>query len=227
MEKGKTHFIVYAIREIVFVVIGILIAVSINNWNETRKENIELTNILLNVKEDIQNDIGKIDEVLEHYKKEEPLFNKIINSEHTAEDYESNPVLGFLILGYPEISFTTRGVSMLEKFNGNIDKDREILTEEIIKFYNEQLHEIKVDDELRSKDFLENFSDWKNNFDWWSDYVQLKITDEFIDYALNSKDYKSKVATAKFYAYQVYLPEVIKFKEKGLEIIAKIKETEK
>ena len=134
MEKGKTHFIVYAIREIVFVVIGILIAVSINNWNETRKENIELTNILLNVKEDIQNDIGKIDEVLEHYKKEEPLFNKIINSEHTAEDYESNPVLGFLILGYPEISFTTRGVSMLEKFNGNIDKDREILTEEIIKF---------------------------------------------------------------------------------------------
>jgi type II secretory pathway pseudopilin PulG len=28
----------YAIREIVLVVIGILVALSINNWNESRKE---------------------------------------------------------------------------------------------------------------------------------------------------------------------------------------------
>ncbi|MEL7122530.1 MAG: DUF6090 family protein, partial [Bacteroidota bacterium] len=221
-----THFIIYAIREIVFVVIGILIAVSINNWNEARKQNIELTNILLNVKEDIQNDIEKIEEVLTHYNNEEPMFDNVINSKYTVQDYESNPALGFLILGYPEISFNKRGVEMLEEFSGNISPDKEALTEEIIKFYNEQLHEIKVDDDLRSKDFLENFSYWKNNTDWWADYVQLKITEDFIDYALNSKDYKNRVATAKFYAYTIYLPEIIKFKEKGLEIISQIEATE-
>ena len=39
MEKGKTgRYFKYAIGEIILVVIGILIALQINNWNENRKE---------------------------------------------------------------------------------------------------------------------------------------------------------------------------------------------
>ena len=38
IEKNKTgKYLKYAIGEIVLVVIGILIALSINNWNEDRK----------------------------------------------------------------------------------------------------------------------------------------------------------------------------------------------
>ena len=38
MEKNKTgKYFKYAIGEIVLVVIGILIALQINNWNENRK----------------------------------------------------------------------------------------------------------------------------------------------------------------------------------------------
>jgi len=43
MEKNKTgKYFKYAIGEIILVVIGILIALSINNWNESRKENSQL-----------------------------------------------------------------------------------------------------------------------------------------------------------------------------------------
>ena len=46
MEKNKTgKYLKYAIGEIVLVVIGILIALSINNWNENRKTDIERENI--------------------------------------------------------------------------------------------------------------------------------------------------------------------------------------
>ena len=39
MEKNKTgKYLKYAIGEIVLVVLGILIALSINNWNERNKE---------------------------------------------------------------------------------------------------------------------------------------------------------------------------------------------
>ena len=42
MKKNKTgKYLKYAIGEIILVVIGILIALSINNWNETRKERIK------------------------------------------------------------------------------------------------------------------------------------------------------------------------------------------
>ena len=36
-ENKVSKYLIYAIGEIVLVVIGILIAVSINNWNENRK----------------------------------------------------------------------------------------------------------------------------------------------------------------------------------------------
>ena len=58
MEKNKTgKYLKYAIGEIVLVVIGILIALQINNWNEDRKstaqETLYLTRLLSENKQDI------------------------------------------------------------------------------------------------------------------------------------------------------------------------------
>ena len=48
MEKNKTgKYFKYAIGEIILVVIGILIALQINNWNEFNKER-ESEKIILN-----------------------------------------------------------------------------------------------------------------------------------------------------------------------------------
>jgi hypothetical protein len=47
----------YAIGEILLVVIGILIALSINNWNEERKQNKIINTYLYNLKEDIYKDL--------------------------------------------------------------------------------------------------------------------------------------------------------------------------
>ena len=46
MENKTSKYFKYAIGEIVLVVIGILIALSINNWNEQRKDR-KLENELL------------------------------------------------------------------------------------------------------------------------------------------------------------------------------------
>lgn len=57
MEKNKTgKYLKYAIGEIILVVIGILIALSINNWNEDRKSDIELNNYLELMAEELQQD---------------------------------------------------------------------------------------------------------------------------------------------------------------------------
>jgi len=44
-NKKIGKYLAYAIGEIILVVIGILIAVSLNNWNENRKEKQKLLNI--------------------------------------------------------------------------------------------------------------------------------------------------------------------------------------
>jgi hypothetical protein len=55
MEKNKTgKYLKYAIGEIVLVVIGILIALSINNWNEDRKLRNQEFNILTEIKSNLE-----------------------------------------------------------------------------------------------------------------------------------------------------------------------------
>jgi hypothetical protein len=51
LPAGK--YFKYAIGEIILVVIGILIALSINTWNEERKEKAIVTNVLKNIRYDL------------------------------------------------------------------------------------------------------------------------------------------------------------------------------
>ncbi|MBU3822026.1 hypothetical protein KO566_08145 [Flavobacteriaceae bacterium XHP0103] len=75
LNEGKTSkYLKYAVGEIILVVIGILIALQINNWNENRKSRqLELLNIeqlILDIQEDsidIQNKINRLPKHLNSY----------------------------------------------------------------------------------------------------------------------------------------------------------------
>jgi len=55
LETGKnSKYLKYAIGEIILVVLGILIALSINNWNENRKSRNEEAKILIALKADFK-----------------------------------------------------------------------------------------------------------------------------------------------------------------------------
>lgn len=66
MEKNNTgKYMKYAIGEIVLVVIGILIALQINNANEVRKSNIREQGILKNLIQELKADLQSYNENLE------------------------------------------------------------------------------------------------------------------------------------------------------------------
>jgi len=58
-ERNLKRYLIYAFGEILLVVIGILIALQINNWNEGLKENANLISILKNAKTYIVIEIEK------------------------------------------------------------------------------------------------------------------------------------------------------------------------
>jgi hypothetical protein len=66
MEKNKTgKYFKYAIGEIILVVIGILIALGINNWNENRKTQEKIKQFLVSLKSELRNDLTEINGVTE------------------------------------------------------------------------------------------------------------------------------------------------------------------
>ncbi|OIQ36706.1 MAG: hypothetical protein BM563_10345, partial [Bacteroidetes bacterium MedPE-SWsnd-G1] len=57
LNEGKTSkYFKYAIGEIVLVVIGILIALQINTWNQQSLNNIESSSIVLSIANDLEKD---------------------------------------------------------------------------------------------------------------------------------------------------------------------------
>jgi len=65
IKEGKTtRYLKYAIGEIVLVVIGILIALQINNWNENRKLIIEGNKLIGSIYKDLKNDRIKLDSII-------------------------------------------------------------------------------------------------------------------------------------------------------------------
>ena len=63
IEKNKTgKYLKYAIGEIILVVIGILIALSINNANENRKERAQEQELLLQLQSEFQSNLEQLDQ---------------------------------------------------------------------------------------------------------------------------------------------------------------------
>ena len=72
-------YLKYAVGEIVLVVIGILIALSINNWNESRKNDLEQALLVKNIIEDLRLDFIHINKSLEQVSNQMNLIDDLIS----------------------------------------------------------------------------------------------------------------------------------------------------
>ena len=78
LSQGKTgKYMKYAIGEIILVVLGILIALQINNWNEQRKAKIHENELYGRILVDLQIDENRINEHIVYYNKDQEILNNI------------------------------------------------------------------------------------------------------------------------------------------------------
>ena len=94
LEKNKTgKYFKYAIGEIILVVIGILIALTINNWNEDRKQRVKEQELFYNLKIDFE---SRLKELKELNKAREIGIEAIKRLNQYIEDKEKRPVTSTL-----------------------------------------------------------------------------------------------------------------------------------
>ena len=135
-ENKVSKYLLYAIGEIVLVVIGILIALSINNWNENRKLTNDLGLIQLSLISELSKDSESIKKELnllnEDVRKLNNYFlrmsNESINKDSLVKIFnlEFNPVI------YGGIKFNNSIINTL-KASGNFIKLEKWLQEDLFK----------------------------------------------------------------------------------------------
>ena len=98
-QMGK--YFKYAIGEILLVVIGILIALQINNWNENKKQRNQELHYLKNIQTDVQMNIAHIDAYIATRNDAAAAASKIL------EHYEGKPILDYEAFASEAISIYT------------------------------------------------------------------------------------------------------------------------
>ena len=96
-ENKFSKYLLYAIGEILLVVIGILIALQVDNWNEERKKQREITQLLLDIEQDLLLNYELADQALDFYKMQDSVVKRIARNSLTAADYENNSSLDYLV----------------------------------------------------------------------------------------------------------------------------------
>lgn len=80
IDNKKTQYLKYALGEIILVVIGILIAIQINNWNQSIKDNNSLNEYLTKIKTHTAEDIGQLEELTKGRRQIADICKKARNS---------------------------------------------------------------------------------------------------------------------------------------------------
>ena len=219
MENKTSKYFKYAIGEIILVVIGILIALQINNWNESKKTKEKERQVLTEIQSDLNYSLIDFDEIIK-------ITNNASNSiERLIEIFETNQKhhdsLSYYINGtnsYDEVDFKMSGYQSLISIGTDLVEDPNIRSE-IGTFYSSTIQDIKgANDEVKMdyheymldyyrKDFTTTFNDENEKHLEINDFEYLKTNKEYMQSLktfLNiNKYYLSKLKIAKEEANQL------------------------
>ena len=117
-ENKTSKYTVYAIGEIFLVVVGILIALQINNWNELKNEQAITNKYLSGFKIDLEKDRTQLDALIEVRKRQSAHANAILNMIETNE-YELDSFYGHYYYLFPFYRFVPNSNTLEEVMNSS------------------------------------------------------------------------------------------------------------
>lgn len=186
-EGNLTRYLLYAIGEILLVMIGILLALQVNNWNEDRKRKMGEMEYLNGFKSDLENDLAAIEKIL-------PIVNASKASINFMLDYMEKDLPWHDSLKYQfgnmaanwDIPFANSTYESISSNDWSIISNKK-LREGLISYYrnsdqvtkqkyiySSELFEVSRNVwSTRFEGFWEtNYEEWKenNNYDSWENF---------------------------------------------------------
>ncbi|MDT0559293.1 DUF6090 family protein [Ichthyenterobacterium sp. W332] len=174
-ENKFSKYLIYAIGEIILVVLGILIALQINNWNENNKKRKSIEQSLIEIRDNLRTDNLETPKIIDRAENEikiqeeliETLEKKVVlDSTHNYKIGKCNTLNG--------ISITVTGYEKIKEIGlGNL-KNKELETELI--FYYEKLKKRFEQQQVYDRNSLTNM---------WFPYIQANFKDfSYRNYAI-------------------------------------------
>ncbi len=169
-ENKFSKYLIYALGEIVLVVLGILIALQINNWNENQKADAKIKSVLKALKSDLALDTLLIKQrlpfIVEQFELNELLRERVAQPGATADTliqimrHEFNPNWSVQII------YNTNTYNSLNQ-TGLIENLSDSIKTSIKNFYNKKFS-LKDRVEKTTNDYREKVTSYVNTYTFGS-----------------------------------------------------------
>ncbi len=224
MKKNRVRkYILYAIGEIILVVIGILIALQINNWNDKRIQKSQLKSVFKVVKEDLKTDTLMVSQIVQFYDTINKYSIKIMMDEITTKNLDSCKICPSLVTVYRPMTTQKKGYKLLQNFSDNNTIKPDSLATNITQFYAIFNDLITNNNDLVKKEVLENLDYFKKQ-PWFLNWMQGIKDPRVLDYFGSSADFKNRVAAHNILAAQNHQRVLKIYKEQAIQLIAALDE---
>jgi hypothetical protein len=202
MENKISKYLLYAIGEIVLVVIGILIALQINNWNENKKASNSEKVILIGLKSEFQNNLATVDSTIQVNKNVSQactLLTEIIRSNQLEEKAKTVDSLILRTLMFSSFDANT-GVADEILNSGKLELIKSEIIRDRITGWTGQLNDIEEDVEFRFVNYNQSLIPFlSEHFPLANGDLYMKditgLNDQYIDnhktYSNHKPDYKN------------------------------------
>jgi hypothetical protein len=186
----------YALGEILLVVLGILIALYINNWNEQRMERERLDAALIDVESELIANINRCRDALRYFFYCDSVASKVLYDGLSTEDYmneERISRLSNIAVWYDSPVIQDESFKNLKQTTGNRSKVQDSIILELSKLYIEKKNGVDMFALEAHSTVMENRKMY-SEFDWYKDWwLTGAKNNEMIHFLVNDQRHESAV----------------------------------
>jgi hypothetical protein len=224
IAEGKTaRYFKYAIGEIILVVIGILIALYLNNLNETFASKTKTDIILEDVLNELNVNIAKIENEIDFFHKKDSVFWAIKQNRVTKETYADPKHPEFLDMTtlFTQFQLTNDAYQLLIANRENLPLEYK----PVLNSLNDLDSKLKADLDLFDNELMQtiktNIKFYSDNFSWFSDDTETG-NENYYNYMLEDFGYKNKVYFLNSLAIRNHFGSALAYRTKAIDNYAKI-----
>lgn len=210
--KNFKKYSLYAIGEIILIVVGVLIAIAVNNYNSVSAKEKKLVSVIQKVKLNLENDINNLDVLISDYESLDTVINDVITGRYPIKTIDTINELTIddcascyaYHIGFSPFYSKLDGFEQLKSINLDWNSGKNEMTQDVLFFYQEQLRDIKLLEQTITAEILSNLKSIEQ-FDWYIDYMLNEFNPESVRYFHTDKMYKNKLTTYKTLVIDNYL----------------------
>ena len=197
-----SKYLLYAVGEILLVVLGILIAIEVDNRNEERIRRTKIDQVLIELLTELEYNIDMVERKIADYQVKDSLSYLVFNRQLTLDDYlkkDNDPRLYNIPNRYDIATLKQNAIDKLTVFLDNFPSEyQSILTrlDEVqqwrgmVELLNTRMLEF-------TKRYIYHLWD---NYPWFGDNMDLSQNMDYLDYMINDYFYINTIKSYRIFA---------------------------